>query len=256
MCTVSFLPTPLSALSSSAGAAASADRSAGGFILTSNRDEQISRPRAVFPRRYSLGGRTVFYPKDSLAGGTWIATDEQRYTLCLLNGAFEVHRHQPPYRHSRGRVIPDFFGYSNETDFFLRYSCTGLEPFTLIVVAYEPVLTLIELRWDGSRLHRKLPDATQPHLWSSATLYPPPVRQKRERWFADWLSRQSAYTQEDAVRFHQSTGDGDPENDLLMQRSNGIRTVSITSVERNAHAHRLYYRDLLTETATTFRILS
>ena len=244
MCTVSFLPTP-------AGASL-----VEGFILTASRDEQASRQRAIFPRRYSLGGRTVFYPKDGQAGGTWIATDEQRYTLCLLNGAFESHEHRLPYRHSRGRVIPDFFGYENEIDFSLHYSFADLEPFTLIVVAYDPDLALIELRWDGTQLHRTLLNASQPHLWSSATLYPKPIRQKRGKWFGEWLAQQTVYSQEKSVLFHQQAGDGDPENDLLMQRPNGIRTISITSVERNEQAHRLYYRDLLTQRATTFRILS
>lgn len=247
MCTVTFLPTP---------ANASPETASEGFILTSNRDEQASRQRALLPRRYSLGGRTVFYPKDGQAGGTWIATDEQRYTLCLLNGAFEAHVPCPPYRQSRGQVIPDFFGYENEIDFSLHYGFMGIEPFTLIVVEYDPTLSLLELRWDGVQLHRTILDATIPYLWSSATLYPPPIRQKRERWFTNWLTHQSGYSQEAIVAFHQQTGEGDPENDLLMQRQGGIRTVSITSVERNEQAHRLYYSDLLTKTATTFRILS
>ncbi|AQG78299.1 NRDE family protein [Spirosoma montaniterrae] len=248
MCTVSFLPTPAPQTPTLPAS--------GGFILTSNRDEMASRQRALFPRRYNLNGRTVFYPKDGLAGGTWIATDEQQYTLCLLNGAFDAHRHQPPYRHSRGQVIPAFFSYENEVDFSLHYPFVGLEPFTLVVVAYASNLTLTELRWDGTTLHRQLLNAACPYLWSSATLYPYAIRQKRERWFVEWLQLQSAYSQEAIVRFHEQTGDGDPTNALLMQRPNGIRTVSITSVEHTEQAHRLYYRDLLTETATTFRILS
>lgn len=249
MCTVSFLPTAINPASEE-------NRQADGFILTSNRDEQAGRRRALFPRRYWLGGCTVFFPKDGQAGGTWIATDEHRYTLCLLNGAFEAHQHSPPYRHSRGQVIPDFFSYTNEVDFSLHYPFDGLEPFTLIVVEYDPVLKLIELRWDGSQLHRTLLDATQPYLWSSATLYPKAIRQKRAGWFSEWITRQQAFSQESIVQFHRQTGDGDPENDLIMCRPNGIRTVSITSVERNEQAHRVYYHDMLTHTNTTFRILS
>lgn len=243
MCTVTFLPlgtaTPVP-----------------GFILTSTRDEHASRPRALFPKRYRLGGQTVFFPKDAQSGGTWIATDEQRYTLCLLNGAFEAHTPCPPYRHSRGRVILDFFGYENETDFSVHYPFAGLEPFTLLVVAYEPVLALLELRWDGTRLHRARRDATQPYLWSSATLYDEPVRQERTQWFADWLGTCPTYDQESIVRFHRRAGNGNPATALHMHRPNGLRTVSITSVERSAQAHRLYYRDLQTQETTTFRIIS
>lgn len=245
MCTVTFLPLAVSETTPGPG-----------FILTSTRDEFTSRPRALFPKRYRLGGRTVFFPKDAQAGGTWIATDEQRYTLCLLNGAFEAHAPCPPYRHSRGRVILDFFGYENETDFSVHYEFGGLEPFTLLVVEYEPALALLELRWDGTHLHRTRRDATQPQLWSSATLYSEPVRQERVRWFTDWLMSRTTYDQESVVRFHRQAGNGNPATALLMQRPDGLRTVSITSVERSAQAHRVYYRDLQTQVATTFRIIS
>jgi hypothetical protein len=239
MCTVTFLPLPDS-----------------GFLLTSNRDEHQSRAGATVPKRYRLGNRTVFFPKDGPSGGTWIATDEQRHTLCLLNGAFDPHAPRPPYRHSRGRIILDFFGYENETDFSIHYDFSDLEPFTLLVVEYDPVLTLVEIRWDGTRFHRTRLDATRPRLWSSATLYPVPIREKRERWFTDWLGGQAAFSQEALVGFHRVAGDGDPHHDLLMQRPDGLRTVSITSVERSAAAHRIVYHDLQTQIDSTFRILS
>jgi uncharacterized protein with NRDE domain len=66
------------------------------FILTNNRDEATARPKAIPPQAYQIGNTDVFMPKDALAGGTWIATSDN-FTLCLLNGAFENHKHQPPY---------------------------------------------------------------------------------------------------------------------------------------------------------------
>jgi hypothetical protein len=240
MCTVSFLPHP-----------------SGGFLLTSSRDEHITRPAAAHPRRYRLGGRSVFFPRDPLAGGTWIATDERHHTLCLLNGAFEAHVPRPPYRQSRGQVILDFFGHETSTIFLSNADFSGLEPFTLLIVSHEPTPALRELRWDGHRRHEFLPDARYPHLWSSATLYGPTARAQRLGWFQDWLGGRSRYDQDAVLEFHQQAGLPEkPHYALRMHRPDGIQTVSITSVERSPEAHRLVYQDLQAGTLTTFRILS
>jgi uncharacterized protein with NRDE domain len=61
-----------------------------GYILTNNRDENSVRPKAIPPRKYKIGNSAIYFPKDAHAGGTWIAQN-QSYTLCLLNGAFEKH---------------------------------------------------------------------------------------------------------------------------------------------------------------------
>ena len=79
-----------------------------GFILTSNRDEAVSRTLALPPKKYQLGGQYVFFPKDPQGDGTWIGSCGN-YTLCLLNGGIEKHVPKPPYRKSRGKVILDPF---------------------------------------------------------------------------------------------------------------------------------------------------
>ena len=86
MCTVSFLPLE------------------NGFILTSNRDERALRKKAIFPSYQESKAGTVIFPQDGEAGGTWFATADTRM-ICLLNGAFKSHEKQPPYRHSRGKVV-------------------------------------------------------------------------------------------------------------------------------------------------------
>ena len=74
MCTVSYLPL-----------------SQTDYILTSNRDETVERPVCFPINQYLIGERTVYFPKDQQAGGTWIATTGDSVTLCLLNGGFEPH---------------------------------------------------------------------------------------------------------------------------------------------------------------------
>jgi len=208
MCTVTYLPLVGQA-----------------FVLTSSRDEDPGRQTSARPQRQQLGGHAVLFPRDGQAGGTWIATSE-RATLCLLNGAFTGHSPRPPYRHSRGLVILHYFGFPSTDDFIRHYPLAGLEPFTLVIRDGDG---LCELRWDGARPFTGRLDPAAPHLWASATLYPPAVIEKRRQWFAGWLARHPDPDAEAIRHFHRTAGDGDPRNDLLMRREH-VRTVSLTRV--------------------------
>jgi uncharacterized protein with NRDE domain len=224
MCTVSFLPL---------------DR--GDFILTSNRDERVAR-QALDPELYDVHGQWILYPKDPEAGGTWIATS-QHLTACLLNGAFEKHQHQPPYRKSRGLVLLDAFAYEDPEDFAYRYSFEGIEPFTLVLIQEE---NLFELRWDGQQLmHTPLP-VHEPKIWASVTLYSAETIQKRKDWFEEWTAKNPEPTVEEIRKFHRFAGDGDKANDLLMNRNDFLKTTSITTVSRLRRRNQMIYENLIT----------
>lgn len=92
MCTITFLPL-----------------SDNQFIITSNRDESIFRPPALFPTFQKIGNYSVFFPKDLQAGGTWIAAAENKRIVCLMNGAFKPYLSSPLYRKSRGLILLDNF---------------------------------------------------------------------------------------------------------------------------------------------------
>ena len=106
------------------------------FILTSNRDEDILRLSALSVQEYQVNGRTVYFPKDQKASGTWIAYDVKGYTLCLLNGANRPHVRKDTYGKSRGLVLLDFYTFNDPDVFFKEYDFTGIEPFTM-VMAYS-----------------------------------------------------------------------------------------------------------------------
>lgn len=238
MCTVSFLPLP-----------------GDGFILTSNRDEWAQRKPAIAPRRHQINGKYVFFPQDQQAGGTWIATCEFGYTLCLLNGGFEAHHTQPPYRLSRGKMLLDFYFYDGLEDFRDRYDFTDIEAFTLLIINSNQGLHLDELRWDGETLHHTPKSIQQPHIWSSVTLYSQTIIQQRRTWFAQWLKQYPVYTQEDILHFHEFGGDAGAENDLVMNRENKVLTCSITSIQKDANNHKMTYRDLQKGQTFAYRIL-
>ncbi|MFM8371345.1 MAG: NRDE family protein, partial [Bacteroidota bacterium] len=100
MCTVTYIP----------------NRS--GFTLTHNRDEAPSRSSVSISQNDEGPDGQIVYPRDSKAGGTWFAVSESGKTVCLLNGAFVRHHHNPPYKRSRGLMVLDFFNYDDPDRFF------------------------------------------------------------------------------------------------------------------------------------------
>jgi uncharacterized protein with NRDE domain len=83
-----------------------------GYCLTSNRDEKVSRGKAIPPKKYKINDKTITFPKDTAAGGTWVAHDEKAI-LVLLNGANEKHIPTGNYRKSRGLILLDLIGSDN-----------------------------------------------------------------------------------------------------------------------------------------------
>ncbi|MBK6933033.1 MAG: NRDE family protein [Saprospirales bacterium] len=229
MCTVTYLPYRQ------------------GFILTHNRDEAPTRSPQVISRGRSARATTLLFPKDTKAGGAWIVAARDGRVACLLNGAFVKHRHQPPYRRSRGLVLLDFFDWPDADTFFTQYDLDQIEPFTFL---YFHTGRVLEFRWDGSRRHlaERLPH--QPHFWCSATLYPPQMQAVREQVFRDWLQaradRPTPIRPASVFNLHLTGSVGDTENNYVMNRSGRVCTVSVTQAVRKADGSiRMRYSDLL-----------
>lgn len=221
------------------------------FIITTNRDESTLRPAALAPQILERESGRILCPIDGKAKGTWIAAADTGVTACLLNGAFEKHIPTGSYRMSRGKVVLDVFDYQCTDTFIETYNLENIEPFTLVLLEKKQQLKLTELRWDGSHKYIKTLDTAVPHLWASVTLYPPEMIAKREQWFKTWLAHAPEFTLENIIHFHKSAGEGDPENDLLMQRGQQLRTISITSVLSGHAANEMYYEDLVNRQQVT-----
>lgn len=233
MCTVTYLP-----------------QSEGQFLLTSNRDEAPHRSPENLDR-ITFSGQELLFPRDEGAGGTWIVASSNGTALCILNGAYSQHHHQPPYRRSRGLMALDYFSFANTAAFIRQYTFNGMEPFTMLVINQGSVT---DLRWDETQLHVNSLDPQRPHIWSSSTLYSPIAKRKREDWFASWLSVHPTYRREDILHWHRTAGDGDPENDVVMNRGNLVRTVSITSIHRSPGGLSMAYHDLLRQQSKTAQL--
>ena len=101
------------------------------LILTHNRDENINRPAPSDPIWHTHGNKKLWYPKDEKGGGTWMACSQDSF-VCLLNGGFEKHTWNGPYRHSRGLVPIAALSFKNSSEFVKSYDFNNIEPFTLI----------------------------------------------------------------------------------------------------------------------------
>jgi hypothetical protein len=225
MCTVTYLP------------------SNEGFILTHNRDEAPARsPQNLDTEKRNAD--TLLFPRDTGAGGSWIACAESGKLACVLNGAFIKHKHRPPYRRSRGLLLLDLFDAADSHNFLAEHPLDGIEPFTMLFFDEK---TVMELRWDGSDRFLKSLAQQEPHFWCSATLYPPEMQVRREDVFRQWLDAET-WTPEAALQLHLQGSVGDPENDFVMNRNNIVRTVSITQVLRSPDQFDMNYRELLRQT--------
>ena len=227
MCTVTYLPVTSSS-----------------FILTHNRDEHHTRAIALLPEKKTMQDIEIVFPTDQQGGGTWIAASKE-FTLCLLNGGFEKHIPSPPYRHSRGLVILDFFRYQKVDDFVKAYDVHRIEPFTMIVVEHA-TQSIAELVHDGQQIHIRQMDKTIPHIWSSSSLYSPEDKAKRVQWFITWCEVGRTFNQEDIINFHKQKKDTLENEGILINRDEVLFTVSLTSIMKTeAQEVSLWYEDFL-----------
>lgn len=234
MCTLTYIPTKE------------------GYIFTHNRDERSSRPTSKSFQSKRLGNRTLYYPEDLEAHGSWIAFADDNTSACLLNGGSKSYIRKAPYRKSRGLVVLESFDYENPKDFYEKYDFEGIEPFTLLV-RHSLGLFQITHDVDGTTIDEHNPIET--NIWSSTTLYTKEVRAKREKWFSDWLAQSPDFSPSNIQAFHNSAGDGDSENDLVMSRWGILQTMSITQIAVSERSALLTYRDFIQQSADQKEIL-
>jgi uncharacterized protein with NRDE domain len=226
MCTVSFVATN--------------DK----IIITSNRDEKTVRPSAIPPRNYTVNGKNLIFPKDPKAGGTWFVANEDGTILVLLNGADEKHEVQLPYRKSRGLIVLEMISSFSSKDFWTEIDLENIEPFTLVLFQNN---ALFQLRWNGKEKETTSLDIHQNHIWSSSTLYPSAIREKRANWFHTFMNDNFQISESKMHDFHRYTEEGNDENGLVINRNDEMKTLSITQsvIEKNKVA--ILHYDLIAQ---------
>ena len=236
MCTVSFVA------------------SNGKTIITSNRDEKVIRPSAIAPKNYLVNNKNIIFPKDPKAGGTWFAVDESGTILVLLNGANEKHTVKPSYRKSRGLIVLDIISSLSPKDFWQEINLENIEPFTLVLFQNNE---LFQLRWDGKDKECISLDTKKNHVWSSVTLYPKGIRENRDDWFHSFLDSNSTVSETEMLHFHRHTENDNPENGLVINRNDELKTLSITQSVIEKNKVTILHYDLIADKdfETTFIII-
>ena len=216
-----------------------------GFVLTSNRDEAPDRV-SLAPDFYSVDGIKLLFPKDKM-GGTWIGVSENNRVVCLLNGAFEKHERKSNYRKSRGIVANDFMVSEDIVKTIEAYNLNDIEPFTIVIVDWNPQLKFYELVWDGKHKHF-VEFPLESRIWSSSTLYTEAMKKERQQWFENFDAFNDLNTNS-LLEFHKHKDVENMDYGVIMDRG-FVKTTSVTQVEKQDNAVNMRHENLQSKTVT------
>ncbi|WBL26523.1 NRDE family protein [Zunongwangia sp. HGR-M22] len=227
MCTVSIFPK---------------GKHSDSFILSFNRDEAIER-ETLPPKKENVNGCEMIFPKDAVAGGTWLGVSAHKRLIGIMNGEFKAHKRNPPYRKSRGVVVKEFLAMEDVKMYAENYDFEGIEPFTMLCVDWSSDLTITEMVWDAKQLHIKNVHL-KPQIWSSSPLYDSAMKKNRTEWF-DEFKKETKISAESIWDFHHNAGVGDATIDLIVDRG-FLKTQSISQIEISKKRKQFKYEELAT----------
>lgn len=209
-------------------------------IITSNRDEHHSRAKAMSPQIYQTEKYELIYCKDAQANGTWMALRNDGVAVVLLNGAFERHQPNPPYKKSRGLVLLDIINEENCLEKYKKYDLTTIEPFTIIIY-YNHLLH--ECIWNGNEKFITEKSTEENYIWSSVTLYDKEFRERKNDLFQQLVQSKQELNTNDILEFHHSKQD--LENGFIINRSNQLMTFSVTQIVLTETINIFKHHDIL-----------
>ena len=210
-----------------------------GIIVTSNRDEHMARP-TLPPQVYSVGGMDVVFPKDELKNGTWLAMGANGVVVCVLNGGFEPHQMGRVFAKSRGQIVLDVFRNGSVASFLDHLDCTGVEPFTLVLLDTQSE-EITEVVWDENKIHHRPVAMDKPLLWSSTSLYAPKVREERKILFENWINKGNKHSK-DVRTLHVEPKE---KGGFLLPPHSFLKTVSVSQIIVGSLRAEFEYSDLI-----------
>jgi hypothetical protein len=222
MCTVSAIPL------------------AGGFRLVCNRDELLTRPRALPPQARRFGAREGLMPVDPQSDGTWIAVNDAGAAMAILN----VNARSFPDAHgdrcSRGQVIPALLhceDVGQVLEAAQELDPLQFPPFRLVVLDGRRTG---EICFDGWGMKvSSLPFDGAPLMWTSSGLGDSLVEHPRHALF-DAMVRAANLSSQRQDAFHQHQWPDRPHLSVMMSRADA-RTVSQTVIDMTQVEARLIY---------------
>jgi transport and Golgi organization protein 2 len=200
-----------------------------GYHLLVNRDEKLTRGRAIAPVEVMTGGIRYVAPVDPDFGGTWLAVNEFGMSLCLLNGDGGSAGSGTPARRSRGLVLRELAWVPSSAECVLwlwQLDLGRFAPFTLLVL--EPDKSGIVAEWNGECL--TLDPAGEAHMPLTSSSYDAEgVRRFRRDEFAHQVGLAGGVDPALLYRFHSSHGASPDAYSPCMHRGDA-ETVSFSWV--------------------------
>lgn len=206
-------------------------------MVAMNRDERVTRVEALPPRRFAGDAGAAIYPYEP-GGGTWIAANDRRITLALLNLGDSSGRKQ----RSRGEIIPGLIGSSSQGEADARLRRMELKevlPFRLIGI-FGGERRVLEWRWDGRRLSLRRFRWLRQHWFSSGLSDEQASRGRQPVCDRAWRQR-SAGSMEWLRRLHRSHRPASGTFSICVHRPDA-RTRSYTEIICSSAAIRMNYR--------------
>lgn len=226
MCTISYIPLKQ------------------GFVVTDSRDEYFER-KAIHPAFYDEYQSRLFYPRDSVAGGTWIGVSNHHHLICLMNGAFEKHIRKENYRKSRGIVVKELLAEEDLLQAVNRYDLTDIEPFFALLFSWDFGISVHEFIWDGKQKTANEHATNKAKIWSASMTYDADQRQEREDRLQDLLNENSVITSDLLWDFHHSKGT--PESEEIVIDRGLLKTTSVTQFSYIEGKEWFRFHNLLTD---------
>ena len=214
-----------------------------GYDLFFNRDERLTRSRALLPtiQAHESSEEKLSYisPTDADAGGTWIATNELGITVCLLNH-YQFEQIET-YKNwiSRGEIVRTFSAITELAQaevMFKRMNLDDYRAFRMFII--EPRGENRLMVWDGhaARIERNV---TMPK--SSSSVDAKYVKALRKQLFVD-LNLDESKSADDYIQYHSSHQPSRSKDSVCMHRDDA-QTVSLSHVRVNAVQIAFRYAD-------------
>jgi len=210
-----------------------------GYLLGMNRDEKLTRSKALPPKKYLKNGRTVVGPSEP-KGGTWISLNDGGATFALINW-YSI-RTMVAGTVSRGSVILATAAETSAQCAFTVLSqlpLSQIAPFRLIGI-FPAEKQVCEWRWDLSTLicwkH-----GWETRQWISSGHDEIAAQRIRTRTFRAAMNQRTAGTAAWLRQLHRSHVSGPGPFSICMHRAEAA-TVSYTEIlATNQQATMNYY---------------
>lgn len=204
------------------------------LTVTMNRDDVASRPEAP-PVIWPDVNPVFAAPKDSQAGGSWIAVNAHGIAACLLNR----YDNAPAGRKSRGGVVIEAMRSSRVDEASQRLEDLALHeysPFTCILISLDAAA---RLDWTGERLEYAVLAVDDHAMFTSSSWRLDHVKKRREGLFQALFS-QPVTTDDRLAAFH-CHHDIENERWTPMMRREYSETKSITQIALDARVAEMRY---------------